>query len=148
VSQHYDEDMVERLIDAAITGPVDLIVDLAKELASQRCWTAGVYEVSSAYGGPEEGGWYYETAHPVEEFKGLTRTYATEEQAVAGMAAIKEMVDLLNKQEKRKACRPSGGCGDDDDMMRGQSAGEGQYEVRIVAGPELVSMPERRPHYE
>jgi len=150
MGQRYDEDLVERFIDAGLNGPIDTFADLAKELAAQRCWTVAVCLVSSAYGGPEEGGWYYECGHPStdEVVKLLTKTFYEEEKAEAYRVELCKFVERLNLDDGMKACRPVGGCGDDDDSYRGQVAGEGQYEVIVFAGPEAKAFPDHIPHYE
>lgn len=40
-----------------------------------------VYLCDKAYGGPEEGGWWYNTGHPVEKAISLLRRFKTRKQA-------------------------------------------------------------------
>lgn len=81
-----------------------------------------VYEVSRNYGGPEEGGWWYDTGHCVE-----TRRCATRADAERVQAALRD--------EYPRTGRRSSVLGGDD------------YEVVIEDGPGR-DYPEHRPHYE
>jgi hypothetical protein len=50
-------------------------------MAKRRRFVVALHEVDRAYGGPEEGGWYYDTTEPSREFAGYTRTFKSSTKA-------------------------------------------------------------------
>ena len=44
-------------------------------------FTVAVYLVNKAFGGPEEGGWWYDAGIPADEHADKTRGFATEDEA-------------------------------------------------------------------
>jgi hypothetical protein len=119
---------------------------LAKKLENRII--VGLAEVSSCYGGPEEGGWDYEAGTPV--YPELTKIFSSEKKADR-YAEI-----LRNKIDERDLFRGIGvgGCGDNDGFYRGQTSHSGlsvrrQYWYRDYPRlRRLIAWPERRPHYE
>lgn len=79
-----------------------------------------------AYGGPEEGGWFYSTASPYGEF----HVVGSADEAYA-------LAEKLNESkaggEVKKGGVGMGGCGDTDDMCRGEAG--------INAGDEWIVQP-------
>lgn len=62
-------------------------------------YTVALYETDRAYGGPEEGGWFYTTGYIRKElFKPIT--FRTAQEAVEFMKSKQEWVDQLNKGRK------------------------------------------------
>jgi hypothetical protein len=55
---------------------------------SARWWSVAIYETHRAYGGPEEGGWFYDCGEWVMRSK--TRVFEDYDQAVAYQAALRE----------------------------------------------------------
>lgn len=105
-----------------------------------------IYEVYKAYGGPEEGGWWFNAGECVEY-----HTADTQHEAAVMLNQIK--MDL----EKRKAARKMGygshdgvdGAGQPDDeyLMIGGCWGEGEYRARIEE-EEGTYFPKEIPRYE
>lgn len=137
----------ERLNRIAKDVPDEVIVDLAEAFARARdlaweAWLAeeeaererdylaqfadgawaNVYEISREYGGPEEGGWWYDVGQPVRSIKADTYEIA------------KLMVDYLANEY------PATG--------RSESVLGGE-DYRVTIEPhEAKAYPEERPHYE
>lgn len=91
-----------------------------------------IYLVDRAYGGPEEGGWYYDYGVPDEDFSDYTRWFDTEHEAEEYSFKLDhEVCPGLN------AGRPP----------VSSVLSEGYYTAIIHEG-EPTRFPERRPHYE
>lgn len=82
-----------------------------------------VYEVDRCYGGPEEGGWYYDCGEPV-----ASRVVKRGRQA-----------QRVQKQLEREYCPPGG--------KRHRSYMRCAYRVRVERGSG-APFPRRRPYYE
>lgn len=63
-------------------------------------WSVGVYEVTRQYGGPEEGGWYYDAGYRIEPHK--MRVFA--DYAEAALYAAR-LWDELPESDKRGESR-------------------------------------------
>lgn len=57
------------------------------------------HEVALAYGGPEEGGWWFDTGRPVEDFDSTRYKYHSEENAYT---MCRELNNLEYKREDRE----------------------------------------------
>lgn len=57
-----------------------------------RVFTVGIFLVDRAYGGPEEGGWWFECAAPATEFAGMTKTFKHEEAADRYHDRLRKMI--------------------------------------------------------
>ena len=97
-------------------------------------WYACLYEVSRAYGGPEEGGWYYDTGEP--ELNGWAysdaelscRFFMTREEASEWKIKNLHHIDALNAKMKKEHS-------------------EMRFDIRIGVGVPST-FPKVRPHYE
>lgn len=86
-----------------------------------------------AYGGPEEGGWYYDTQEPcIGRHYPLPRVVRTREEAEAEADKMSDWCVEHNEG------RPS----------VNSVLSEGRYETMIYEGEWPKALPERRPHYE
>ena len=92
-----------------------------------RHWV-NVYLHDRAYGGPEEGGWWYDVYEAIPE---ESRWYPTEEAAEAALAEREAWCAEENSQRRSDI---------------GSVISEGRYEVQLEAYPP-ESSPARRPHY-
>ncbi len=105
-----------------------------------------IYEVGQAYGGPEEGGWWYSCGSPMES------------TLVVNLAHSQRVCKLLNDRF-RKTTRGYSmgygdhdgvdpeGFGDDDYLMKGGQWGDKKLRARIEDHP-AEAFPQERPHYE
>ena len=89
-----------------------------------------VYWVNLAYGGPEEGGWWYSEGELVRACK----QFRSEEQAYAYCRALNDKLEGLNE---RLGNRPI------DSVIS-----DGQLEASVFADVFPKSFPETKPHYE
>lgn len=83
-----------------------------------------VYEVSRHYGGPEEGGWWYDAGHVVHSFQ---LTSYNQAQALAELLRQGQFTDGGHRHSMAQR--------------------EDDYSVR-VEGTSGADFPEERPHYE
>ena len=91
-------------------------------------YCVAVYLAELAYGGPEEGGWWYDTGELVK----LIRVFGDEDQAYKFAARMNGKFDkTLNKGRRPKSSVLS----------------EGVYEADVFEDYAPKRYPERRPHY-
>ena len=101
----------------------------AEEQYNAGPWFVCLYLIDRAYGGPEEGGWYYECGQP-EPTQHL-RVFDTIEEARAYVMSLKPVEVEMNAGRPDISSVLSRGC----------------YDFRIARGwPEAY--PANRPHYE
>jgi hypothetical protein len=55
-----------------------------------------VYETDRAYGGPEEGGWYYDVGSPVKVMP------VARDRAERLLGRVQEVCDRINREERRR----------------------------------------------
>lgn len=87
-----------------------------------------------AYGGPEEGGWYYSTYEPVQEYAHLTKIVKTEEESREACAVLRKYIEDHKLNEGRRSV---------DSVLS-----EGQYTVEVYENEYPCFHPKERPHYE
>lgn len=111
-------------------------------------WAVAVYLVDLAYGGPEEGGWYYETGELVlppvgPDLDGITRpwllprTYMVDDHGSA-TAYLKNLQDMLDGPGGPNHGRPS----------IGSVLSRGRYQAVMCQGFPVAGWPAERPTYE
>jgi len=101
--------------------------DVARRFPTGDRWHINVYELDRRYGGPEEGGWWYDTGDLQASFP----VWHLEDDEIDIMLA------LVKKQWHDPDARDIGSV-----LYSG-----GRYEVVVEPG-EGKSWPEERPHYE
>lgn len=95
-------------------------------------YTVAIFMVDLAYGGPEEGGWYYDCGYPSTDHLEYIRGFTTEEDAVFYCQQLNESVVVdLNKGRHPISSVLS----------------EGRY-TAIVCDGTPKPYPRTRPHYE
>lgn len=121
----------------------DIACDGAKK---PECWYVILVESYRAYGGPEEGGWWYTVAN-LEAY----REFSTREAAEAAAEKVKELAAELEKEASRshgEYCLRSmewlEARGLDADYLP-EPDGPNEYRVSVV--DELPTFSNRRPHY-
>jgi len=107
-------------------GPMtDLICwKCERELEAPR-WYVAVYLCDRAYGGPEEGGWWYGTRE-LRDFR--VTSYPNEVDAM-----VKQMEELWSNEGRRSIS---------------SVASEGEYRVMVSRARPVEFEPTERPHYE
>ena len=97
-----------------------------------RCsFTVAVYLVELAYGGPEEGGWWYDCGEPAPEYKASTKTFDDAVKAYEYAEELRAMLKPINEERGPKSNVNS----------------EGVFEVHMTKGAP-APFPKVRPHYE
>ena len=107
-----------------------------------------IYELGEAYGGPEEGGWWYTVGNPVE-----SQSYADEE--LKRMQRTRQVLNERFQQADSTYAMGYGnhdgineeGFGDDNFLMKGGVWGRINLTARIEDHP-AKGFPSERPYYE
>jgi len=87
-----------------------------------------VYQLDQAYGGPQEGGWWYDVGTVLETFQ----------------VFHEEHLRIVEKELEAYYNDP-----DDYRLRRGRTLAAGGYDIEIVASESMGrSFPEERPRYE
>jgi hypothetical protein len=94
------------------------------------------HEVSQQYGGPEEGGWWYEAGDPDNTWHTGMYRFTDEEKAY-------EKCRELNKRERERAERE-----EEYGYSSVWSYRSTHYAYRVEDTPVQLPYPSRRPHYE
>ena len=97
-----------------------------------KVWSVAVFLCDRAYGGPEEGGWWYECGEPVEEYSQFTRYFINKSEAFVYQNRLQaRLCNKLNEGRREISSVLS----------------EGQYYATINEGPP-VAYPQTRPYYD
>jgi hypothetical protein len=96
--------------------------------------TVAVYLCDMAYGGPEEGGWWYDTGTLTR----IVRTIRNQDKAY-------DYCRRLNKKLQSRVIGPNQGRREYTSVIS-----EGEYQARVFDCDETIPkhFPETRPHYE
>lgn len=103
-------------------------------------YTVAVYLCDRAYGGPEEGGWWYDCGQRVDDIRETPYAQPVifgnelEDEAIAYCRRVNEVLNVGINKERRSDI--------------GSVLSEGRYEARVCAGYPEPHFPAVRPHYE
>lgn len=92
-------------------------------------YTVAFYEIDRAYGGAEEGGWWYNTGHLIR----LARTFKSEAKAQAFADRANRLLDVIQRD-----------CRDVNSILYHG----GRYQAEVWDEPPAPSYPTERPYYE
>ena len=114
-------------------------------------WYVNVYRVEDAYGGPEEGGWWYH----IGEFLHCEGIYPTRDEAEDAAECLRNNIDYDDVVDTTTYHMGNGphdgvdldGEGDDDYLMRGGVWGTSDLKFH-VQDHEGRDYPSERPFYE
>lgn len=95
-------------------------------------WTVAVYLVDRAYGGPEEGGWYYDCSEPADEYASFTVGFTDEGAADRHAAMLNGQYGPIWNEGRREIS---------------SVLSEGQYRAMAREG-NPKPWPAIKPHYE
>lgn len=95
-------------------------------------YSVAIYLVDRAFGGPEEGGWWYTYGIPEEEQVHHTKHFEKFDEAGRYSDILHDLIVKGLNEDRRDI---------------GSVLSEGIYEVVIMEG-EPKPFPERKPHYE
>lgn len=101
-----------------------------------RTWYIHKHEVALQYGGPEEGGWWYDAGQPAWDWNPAAHAFNDEEEAYARCRA-------LNELERKRA--------EDEEDYEYTSVlayKSSHYAYTVEDFSYTYSYPDRRPHYE
>lgn len=112
----------------------NLADDAEREPDGPGFWTVAINLVDRAYGGPEEGGWYYDCGEPSEapRLARWTKVFTSEKEAIAYSHRLGDTVC----KRANKGRRP-----------RWSVLSEGEYQAYVHEGYP-AAWPAKRPHYE
>jgi hypothetical protein len=96
-------------------------------------YVVSIYKCDRAYGGPEEGGWYYGYGEPVIEATPLMRTFRNRNKAVAYMNQLQRHVDRVWNKGRYPIS---------------SVLSDGEYRAIIDENEQPSHYPKERPHYE
>lgn len=121
----------------------------------QQYWV-NVYKVSRAYGGPEEGGWFYDCG----EFQFAVHSFATYDDAAKMADIVRRRINEGGFDRIKASCKknqsgfgPMDGVnphtmeGDDNYLFEGGPWGDEQVKV-YVQEHKGEDFPQERPYYE
>lgn len=91
-------------------------------------YVVALYEIDMAYGGPEEGGWYYDTG----DLRGILRTAPTEDAARAIARRVNDWLARIQRNARPVSSVLYGG---------------GRYTARVYCKRAPDFYPAERPHY-
>jgi len=104
-----------------------------KDEIEPRYYTARVYLQDQAYGGPEEGGWYYTCGQFEPEFGHMTRAFKTLPEAIRYARSLhRDVLDELNKHRRSQHSVLS----------------QGEYWAKVWNEEAPIKYPESKPHYK
>jgi len=69
-----------------------------------RRYSVTVYLVNMAYGGPEDGGWWYDTGHPSQDHENLLKRFHNRKQAAKYAAKLREILREENAKRPDYTC--------------------------------------------
>jgi len=95
-------------------------------------YSVAIYMIDKAYGGPEEGGWWYTYGIPQEDQDHHTKYFEDEEEAGKYADILHDLIVKPLNEGRRSI----------DSVLS-----EGIYEVTVQNG-DPRPFPERKPHYE
>lgn len=110
----------------------DEIIDIQRDYTSK--WYIHKHETALAYGGPEEGGWWYDTGVPVEDWEVLS--FTSEDAAYEVCRQLNDEEDTRREEEEQHKYT---------DVLSGQST---FYSYSVEEYPVPQPYPMVRPHYE
>jgi len=95
-------------------------------------FVATIYLIDRAYGGPEEGGWYYDCGTPSDEYANHTRGFSRERDAIKYANKLNETVCPTYNVGRRAIS---------------SVLSTGRYSAEVSEGQPKY-YPSERPHYE
>ena len=95
-------------------------------------WSVAIYEAGLSYGGPEEGGWWFEQG-TLQELPVLY--FDNRSDAIAAMNFVQDLMDVSPEWNKNRPAISS-------------VNSYGVFRARINDGHPVKHYPARRPHYE
>ena len=115
-------------------------------LFSKKFWNVTLYETGRAYGGHEEGGWYYDVMEPISEPK-LSRPRKMQRHTLKNIRKGERLLktDYRTGYGEHDGVNPDG-YGDDDYILTGGIWGEGGFVALVHEGTDQPYYPEETPY--
>lgn len=92
-------------------------------------FTVAFYEIDRAYGGPEEGGWWFDCG----QLRRIARTFKTEDAAFAFARRANHLLSLFQRNHR---------------SVNSVIYAGGRYAAHVYDAPPPAYFPETRPTYE
>ncbi len=92
-------------------------------------YTVAFYEIDRAYGGPEEGGWWFDTG----QFVRVSKAFKSEDAAYRYCRRANDLLHILQRDKRDVGSVIYDG---------------GRYAAEVFEGHVPAFYPETRPHYE
>ena len=113
--------------------PVEAVAKIGELTVKVRTtYVVAVYECEQAYGGPQEGGWWFD----VGTLARVVKTFASETRAYGYMTR-------LNRRLKSRAIGPNQGRRDYSSVLS-----DGEYFANVYENTAPEGFPDRKPRYE
>lgn len=112
------------------------------EQATPPFYTVAIFLVDRAYGGPEEGGWWYDTG---------TRVDSTDEHGQTDVPKIfqdQDAADAFARHVNEALDAPPLGANTKRRSDIGSVLSQGRYQAQVCGGYPKPYWPDQRPHYE
>jgi hypothetical protein len=108
--------------------------EVAHDERRPQFWTVAIYLCDRSYGGPEEGGWWFDTGVRMDGIAPIPRIFGTADAAYEYardlQATLDDGLNATGNRDLSSVC-----C-------------EGRYCAEVYEGYPPPHYPERRPHYE
>lgn len=99
-----------------------------------KAYSAAIYLVELRSGGPEEGGWWYDSGEPSDDADHMVLTRIFKDREEAWEYANRVLTPVCEKENEHR-------------MPKSSVISNGVYEVHVTEGYP-TEFPEKRPHYE
>ena len=119
-------------MDELTNNQITEALEASLERKSRASFLVSVYDTALAYGGPEEGGWWYDRGELVR----TVRVFPSQERAYAYSRR-------LNRRLQSRAFGPNQGKREKSSVLS-----DGEFEAHVHENHAPASYPDRRPHYE
>lgn len=122
-----------------------LVCEQEDRKAREPFWTVAIYLIDLAYGGPEEGGWYYQCGERIDHaLEGIPAEFTFNSfNPAAGKTAEEHAIAFAEQLQKLLDAGPNKGRRDISSVLS-----EGRYNAQVYNGHPPHHYPETRPHYE
>lgn len=119
--------------------------EAARKAAEPPFWTVAIYRIDLAYGGPEEGGWYYQCGERIDHpLDGIPAEFTFNSFNPTGGKTAEECAnEFAGQLQQLLDAGPNKGRREISSVLS-----DGRYDAQVHNGHPPHRYPETRPHYE